>query len=507
MTKTADSASRLAVCARVFLAAVLLAGFGIRLVRINDSRLSFHSARQYLGLRVARWEYLRHQPNVAAEVRRAAKVNADNSPRLEPRALEVVVAAGYLLLGGEKVWLGGAVSSLLWVLGGGCLFLLARRLASDLVAWIALAIHLFLPWGVVASRTFQPDPAMVAALLASLLALSQYHQQGSRRLLLVAAVLAAMSALLKPTAVFLVVGALLGMWMARRAFSRITSRDTLLFALVALGPPSLYYGYQLALGGDVTGSAETSFLPRLFTDASYWLGWSRVVNGTVSWPLLLVALVSAVIARHRPARSLVAGLLAGYALLGLVFNYHVHSHSYYSLPLVPITALGVGMVADAAWVGARRLELYRQFRVLATGAAVVLALALASTSVSRVLDEPMPSTAEVVRRSQAIGEAVDHSTNTVMLTADYGYSLSFEGSLSGVTWPTKWDFYVMQLRGVEQLAAKALFETLRPAPDWFIVTAPDELKAQPGLRALLAEVGDLSAEGPGYLVYDLRGTR
>lgn len=72
--------------------------------------------------------------------------------------MESVAAAGYHLLGGERIWLGGTVSSVLWLLGGACLFLLARRLASDLAAGVAVAFYLFAPYAIAASRTFQPDP-------------------------------------------------------------------------------------------------------------------------------------------------------------------------------------------------------------------------------------------------------------------------------------------------------------------------------------------------------------
>jgi len=50
---------------------------------------------------------------------------------------------------------------LAWLLGGLALYALARRIASADGALVALLYYLFLDFGVIASRSFQPDPLMV----------------------------------------------------------------------------------------------------------------------------------------------------------------------------------------------------------------------------------------------------------------------------------------------------------------------------------------------------------
>jgi hypothetical protein len=45
-------------------------------------------------------------------------------------------------------------------------------------------------------------------------------------------------------------------------------------------------------------------------------------------------------------RRFLLGLWAGYAVFGIYFNYHISTHDYYSLPLIPIVALSIAPLAD-----------------------------------------------------------------------------------------------------------------------------------------------------------------
>ena len=65
----------------------------------------------------------------------------------------------------------------------------------------------------------------------------------------------------------------------------------------------------------------------------------RVVSG----PLLVAAVIGTVLAPRQPRRLLLA-LLAGYVAFGIVFTHHIHTHDYYSLPLVAFVALGVAAI-------------------------------------------------------------------------------------------------------------------------------------------------------------------
>lgn len=508
---TVDGAGRppaLARAGRAWLAAVLVAGLGIRLVGLSNSPFTFHPTRQFLGLRVARAEYARGRTDVPVAERRAIEANGRSAPHLEPRLLEAAVVLGYRLLGGERIWLAGLISSIVWVLGGACLFLLARRLASDLVAWVAIGIHLFLPYGVVASRTFQPDPTMVTLLLCALLAAVRYRSAPTTATLASAAVVSGPAVLVKPMSVFIVLGGYAAITVARDGIRRgLVSRGTAVFLLVALVPAAAFYGQGIVRGASVASNAETSFIPALFTQWAYWSGWIRMIQGTVTTPLAVVALIAIVVARSRDARFVLAGMWGGYLVFGLVFNYHIHTHDYYQLQFIPVAALGVGLSTDAIAVRVRRMGLSRVTAVALGASLVVLGTSIVYADIGAVRERPVPPAATVVAEAEAIGRIVSHSTRTMMLAPAYGWPLGYEGGLSGLSWPTyaSGDFRAMRLNGKAVPSTGELFEAAARSSDWFVVTDLDELRRQPDLKPLLDTRARLVARGAGYLVYDLRG--
>ena len=83
---------------------------------------------------------------------------------IEPPVIDTLVAETYKVFG-EHLWIGRIYSSVFWMIGGIFFFLLARELLSLDEALLALTVYLLLPYGVIASRSFQPDPLMVMLII------------------------------------------------------------------------------------------------------------------------------------------------------------------------------------------------------------------------------------------------------------------------------------------------------------------------------------------------------
>lgn len=488
---------------RIALAAVVVVATALRLWNVSSSPTTFHPTRQYAGLALAKAWYDDLSGDIPAHERAAVEANARTVPRLEPRILEAVVAASYVALGGVRVWVGGMFSSLFWAAAGVVLFLLARRLASERVAWVALVFFLFLPYGIIAGRSFQPDPAMVAFVLAAVLALVRYTEAATMRRLVAAAALAGVAVLLKPVCVFVLTGAYVAV-MTGHAGARkgLASRATVVCGVGGVLPAAGYYVYGTATQDDLGTFAESGFLPRLWLDGSYWRGWVEMIDATVGLVTLAFAVVALLVGRHPPARRLLAGMLAGYVVYGLVFNYHIHTHDYYQLQLIPIAALGVGLTADAAYARVAAMTLTRATRMTLAGGCAVLTAALLVSDV-RLARKGLGADARRHRaQAPVIGDLVDHSTEAVALAPAYGRPLSYEGNLSASAWPTQGDFRFRALQGQARRTTAEQLDAV--TADWFIVTDFRELAAQPELEELLDRRARLVARTPGYLVYDLR---
>jgi len=88
--------------------------------------------------------------------------------------MESLVALTYNLTG-VQVWMGRLYASLFWLIGGFAIWLLAKEMSMRYGGIIALAYFLFVPFAVTVSRSFLPDPLMVAMIAWSLWALYRWR--------------------------------------------------------------------------------------------------------------------------------------------------------------------------------------------------------------------------------------------------------------------------------------------------------------------------------------------
>src|SRR4029450_2163039 len=99
--------------------------------------------------------------------RQIATINKQTEGTLEPTIMPFVVSLAYRVIGGEQFWIPRLLSSVFWLIGGGFLYLIAKKITSMDAAVSSTTFYLFLPFGVSASRSFQPDPMMIMILFFS----------------------------------------------------------------------------------------------------------------------------------------------------------------------------------------------------------------------------------------------------------------------------------------------------------------------------------------------------
>lgn len=487
---------------------LLLCAALVRTAALTDSQLRFHPTRQYRSAIIARAAYLEGAEDVPEWRRAVATAGREREGELEPPVVGRLAAFGYRLAGGENLRLPRLTSILFWMAGSLLLFGIARRL-GDVAGLLALSVFLFVPFGVMASRSFQPDPLMILLLIGTILALLRESERPGQGRLGVAAGLAASAILVKPVALFQILGAeaALGRGDRRRDRGRRLARR-ILFLGLALGPAALYYGLRMA-SGPMAAQAEKSFVPGLLVRAEFWQGWAEQIGMTVGWPLVLLGLAGLALCPERRYRRMIAGLWLGYLAFGLVFTYHVQTHDYYQLQLLPLVALSTaplglrvrrllgGRVEDLRWQLAGALAAL----VVVTGPVLSrVSMAATETAEGRLLLES--STAP------EIGDQVGHSTRTIVLALEYGKPLLYHAEISGVPWPRRSDMETRRSLGREVPSAERRFEELSREVDaeFFVVTDLRELEEQPDLRALLDSRFALHAESPHYRIYDLRSS-
>jgi len=399
------------------------------------------------------------------------------------------------------------LSVLAWLLGGVFIYKTARRLATRDGALAATAFFLLFPFGVAASRAFHPDALMVALLALSWLTLLRYGEEGGGWLLLAAAFSCAFATLVKPMAVFQVVGGFLAVWYGRRRHGEGQFLHVAAFAFVVAAVSAPYYLLGFLSGPTLAGVAHQSFLPHLLLTFAFWKGWLAQIWKIVGFVAPIAALIGYSMLPAGAARRLLLGAGCGYVAFALCFSYPAFTHDYYHLQLVPLVALGLAPLGS--WAANRFREGHLPARLPANAAlAAVFVIAVLDLGTFSYYRERETSFGGEASTYKKVGELVGHGTKNILMANYYAYPLKYYGEIDGIYWPLSFDFRQAGLMGLKEPTAAARLAALCAKTDlrYFIITDLPELHGQPDLERLLATKFPLLAASDQYLVYDLEGS-
>ena len=447
----------------VFLLLVL--GFGLRMYDLTDQPIDFHPTRQLRGALIARGMFFQMVSPVNDETRKLAVAFMNSTGQYEPPILERLVAWTYLLMPGDPMqrgqsfWVARIYNSLFWMIAGLALFALARRLATpvpnspqagysslaaNLAALFSLAYFLVLPFGVQASRSFQPDPGMTMWIVLYAYALYRWSEGQSWKWAVLAGLFGGIAILVKAVALYIVAGAGLAMVIAlfgRQILKLLRSPQVWVIAILCLTPTFLFYIRQSGRAS-VYFSSWTVALSHLLLERSTYIRWLIMLINLMGWAALLVSLAGVMLAKSRN-RALLIGLGGGYIIYGLTLPYQMYTHTYYHIQLIPVLALA--MAPAAAFVIQRILQ--TQFKIWYT----LLAAAVLGWMVFSAWKAVELLHSQDFRKEPAYWQEITSFLPTggkiIGLTQDYGFRLMFYGWRKVVLWPSRGEINLSILRG------------------------------------------------------------
>lgn len=516
--------------------------FGIRLYKIGDPPLDFSTIRQYQNAHIARGIFYEKNDSISGEKRLTAKINMERMGFvLEPRITENTAVLGYRLFGAERLWIPRLLSSVFWMIGGVFLYMTARMLFSSGTALFSVLFYLFLPYSILSSRVFQPDPLMVMLMLGSIYGIVRHDERPGRANFTAAWLIGAVAVLVKPYCVFIIFGAFFALIISREGFRKALFRkDTILFGILIILPSLVYYGYPMLTNTGFLGEhAKGSFLPHLVMSSDFWVGWLSMIGRVTGYIAFVLAAAGLFKAGKGRTRSLLLGLWGGYLVFGLSATYQMHTHSYYHMPFIPIAALSIAPVAGI-FIDRGVPLLSTRFRVLImavlllTGAGMFAAFR--SMPVKSLLEDHKEGVktaamfagvnpalgkflkgdfARQVAIAREIGEHVGHSRNTLFLTPYFGRMIAYHGEFAGLPWPTSVSLYGRRVRGARVPDVEKDFHSghvtllyqgkfIEYTPDFFIITAFDEFENQADLRHLLYAKYPVLIGNDDYIIFDMR---
>jgi hypothetical protein len=488
----------------VFVVSFLLLGIGVRLIDLSDPPLDFAATRQLHSLILARgYYYSMDIPSTRAlpDSQRQFGIETGNKElTVEPPILEHITAVTYALVGKENFEIPRLYSILFWVLGGIPLFLLSKKFIPISGAIAALGFYELLPFGVIASRSFQPDPLMVMLILWALLFQYKWAENDSVRNALLAGIFTGLAVFVKATAVFFVGIPFVGLVISFGVHKALKNWRVYLMAAFSLLPAILYILISATVGHNSGSIFGSRFFPELFTQPRWYQSWFMMAKSVVDYIPLFLALLAFFLLPKNKSRVVYGCLWIGYILMGFTFAYHIYTHNYYHLPLIPMVAIGFGSVFAAI------LDRIEDLKPNLLAKLFLCSVLLFATGL--VL---LKSRAELLSSDyryeetywKQLGEKIGHDKKIIALTHDYGYRLSYWGFISPRLWETQGDQVVDRLSGTKEVPFDQKFSEATKGCEYFLVTLINDFNSQKNLHDYLM-INYPFVEGEGYYLFDLR---
>ncbi len=467
---------------------------------INDLPLDFHPTRQLFSALKARGIYYQNAPDIPEWQRDMAVHQWKLQATIEPEFVERLAVFAYDKTGEANLALPRIFSALFWVIGGIFLFFTTKRLVSPDGALLTASIYLYLPYGVFASRSFQPDPLMMMLIAAFIWTLAIWADKHGWIWAILAGLFGGFAILVKMTAVFFIAGtAIVTVLKAKSLKDALKDAQVWAIAILALLPTALYFFYGIVIDGFLTQQFGGRFFPAMLTQPSFYLRWGLKLDAVVGFLLIALSIVGTLLFPKKK-NGILHGLWIGYILYGLYFNYHFSTHDYYQIPFIMIAALAIAPLGEIISTSLRsRVSnsfLPRLILLAAWTLALLGAMWTVRTQMHSVDYRPL---AESYRE---IGDMLRDEGSVVALSNDYGYRLNYWGWLNTTHFPSAGDLWYQEKRGDPQAFAE-VFDKHTKNRKFFLVTNFEEWEKQIELREYLFANYPLYAEGENYLIFSL----
>jgi 4-amino-4-deoxy-L-arabinose transferase-like glycosyltransferase len=479
---------------------LMVAGVAIRVYDLQDAPLDFHPTRQLHSALMARGMYFSLNPSldIPSWQRGTAIRQWQLEGLVEPPLMEWLVATTYQLAGGVYLWIARLYAIFFWMVAAFGILLIAREIAGNSGSLAALALFLFFPYSVYASRSFQPETLLVASLVFSFWSALQWEKKKTWGWALAAGLMGGLSILIKAVAIYFVAGIWLGLLLSRMKLSAmLKNRQVWLVGILCLLPYVIFMAYANFIVGGYEGQFSLRFFPQLWTQIGFYLRWVGTLRLAVGLEWLTLGLLGVLLVNEKYQRWMLIGAWVGYGLLGFTLSYHISSHDYYNLPVYLMVCLGVGVLfqkiislnADKKW-----------FRL---SAIILLFFVIAIYGYESYSTLKRTNYSGEVTFWQEMGGNLSHSAQVVALSEDYGYRLAYWGWISPVNWMNTEDIRLRTESG-QSFDFEQYFESQVRDKDYFLVTLLDELDKQPELKQHLYGHFPIQQQTSRFVLFKLK---
>jgi hypothetical protein len=263
-------------------------------------------------------------------------------------------------------------------------------------------------------------------------------------------------------------------------------------------PVLAYHVYGIFILGELESQLKGRFFPQMWSDLDFYIQWRNAIsNVTGHYVILLIGIVGLFLLKEKRDRAFLLGIWVGYILYGMGFSYHISTHYYYTLPVIPLLAISLGEVADRMinWFRDKKLS-----GLVWTGTALLVIVGMAGgywLLIRKDFRHEPPY-------FEKVANFVEPGSEIVALSQDYGYRLSYFGWRAVFPWKGKEDLRYIELRDSMVDPFSERFSEFSTDYDYFIITRMSEFRRQEDLFNELHDHYPILVEGGGYIIFDLR---
>lgn len=482
---------------------ILGIGLAIRFYDLYDAPLDFHPTRQLFSAIKARGMYYENLPEAADWQRDFAVQQWKIQGLIEPPVMERITASFYKLLGMEALWVPRVLSILFWTIAGLFLLSMTAAMIDKNAGVIAFLLFMINPYTAIASRAFQPEALMVMLMVIAMWGLMRWVENESFGNAIIAGLFGGLAIFIKSVVIFPLVLMFVAVILLHNRGLKQTLRSGsvwLMAFLVAL-PYLAYMLYGLWVVKALQSQFSLRFFPQLWIDPVFWLRWNEMISKVVGREIFLASIIGIFLLRKPVQRIFLTSLFAGYFIYGMVLPYHISTHDYYQMPLVPVVIIGASAVFSQIISAIRKPGWFAGL--------IVIGILLFYTAINawdvRVALKRDNYQNEVLFW-QEMGTKFDPRDSVIGITQDYGYRLNYWGWQGIENWMSLSDFALRELAG-QEFDIQTLFEEQTAGKDYFLVTQMDEFNKQTEVKQILVDHYVIREETSDYIIFDLNENR
>ncbi len=481
---------------------IFSAALGIRLYDFDDPPLDFHPARQLHSALIARAVYLNHSgdlPDFDAKYEHESIMRGTQEQWIEPPIFEYLVASLYQFAGDADLGVPRVCAICFWLIGGLGLYRLSRRFLGSAGVLVSVSFFLLFPYGVFASRSFQPDPLMIMLIIWALEALCAWDEKPTVLRAVLAGILAGTAILVKQVCIFPVGLAMAFFVISGHGFAKtIRSSQIWLIAVLSFIPVLIYNFWGYFIQGFLVQQYQGRFNFGEIISPSLYVRWIRKLEQVFGLPLVVGSLIGTLTIVQKKYRMLWLGYFLGYILYGMALPHHIGTHDYYQLLLFPLAAVGLGKLIDSV---TNALNTVSAGRTLSKSLFIILLIGICgwwvADSAMTLKRNDYRVWPQLWQELAAELDPYEGQINTIGLMDDYGSGMIYWGLRTPIVWE----------ENVEKIDESTAMEKIRRTMmnrEFLIVTDFESYYQQPRLQRWLMQNAQVYRQTADYLIFDLR---